>query len=475
MRPSQAPGGRLAERLAPALSPRAGGMAERDWSSAGAADLSRRERPSRVRLAAMALGVAALALPPLLALALWATAPTAAELDARWRRDAGFDPLARFPAREPTASALRVEEVARPLGLELAPERADRRPRMLPRMRSDLGPLWSSARATFQGLRSPGATLVALPAPAVDGLDRVGSDLLAVRETLLGAEPPRWERDLAAGWNAPLPDLRAHQRLHRLLALAAYRAAVDGHRDESAAWLDAAWRLQGSLAGEPHLYAQLVAGSELQDELALLRVLPAPPDGWGARLAERAARAHVHDALRVEAWLAVQSLHRGMPFGRSADPPEGYVLRRVLAPLWWARVRHGIGHLVEGVDHAVERAEREGAGALGASFVEEERGRIPRWSGYGRTLAANLLDAPLHAARFELGVELNRHLIALAARRDRGEAPARATVPSAVAGVAWELEPERGRMVVRASREVPAAGPHPLPLRAALPWPATHR
>ena len=473
MRPSQASAGRRPERLAPALSPRAGGVAERGWSDADTADLPRRERPHRVRVAIMALGVAALALPPVLALALWATAPTAAELDARWHRDAGFDPLARFPAREATASALRIEEVARPLGLELAPERADRRPRLLPRMRSDLGPLWSAARATFQGLRSPGAALVALPPPAVEGLDTVSSDLLAVRETLLGEEPPRWERDLAAGWNAPLPDLLAHQRLHRLLALAAYRAAVAGDRDEAAAWLDAAWRLQGSLADEPHLYAQLVAGSELQDELALLRVLPAPPDGWGERLAEHTVRSQVHDALRVEAWLAVQSLHRGMPFGRSAEPPEGYVLRRVLAPLWWARVRHGIGHVVESVDHAIARAEREGAAALGASFVNEERGRIPRWSGFGRTLATNLLDAPLDAARFELGVELNRQLIGLAARRDRGEVAARATVPSAVAGVAWEQEPQNGRMVVRASREVPAAGPHPLPLRAALPWPET--
>lgn len=473
MRPSQASAGQRAERLAPALSPRPGGIAERGWRHEDAAGPARGERPSRTRLFALALGIAVLALPPALALVFWSTAPDAADLDARWRRDAGFDPLARFPTRAVNASALRIEEAARPLGLELAPQRSERRPQILPRTRPDLGPLWKATRVTLQGLRASGATLGELPAPALDGLDTVNADLLAVRETLLIGEPPRWERDLGAGWNAPLPDLFAHQRLHRLLALAAWRAAVAGQRDEAAAWLEAAWRLQGSLADEPHLYAQLIAGSELQDELALLRALPAPPDGWGGRLAAHSVRARVHDALRIEAWLGVQSLHRGTSLGRSAEPPEGYVLRRVLAPLWWARVRHGVGHLVESVDHAIARAERDGAAVLGTSFVDEERRRIPRWSGVGRTLATDLLDAPLHAARFELGIELNRQLLELAARRDRGEAATRATVPSAVPGVTWEQEPGSGTMVVRASREVPAAGPHPLPLRATLPWPAT--
>ena len=468
----RAPEAGRAERLAPALSPRAGGLAAEGWRDEVLPRPSRRGRLPHTRPVAIAIAVAAAATLPALALVLWLTAPTAAELEERWRRDAHFAPLERFPTREANAAALRLEEIARPLGLELAPQGTQRRPRVLPRTRSDLAPLWSSARTTLQSLRSSPAAPQPLPAAAVDRLDAISSDLLAVRETLLVEEPPRWERDLAAAWSAPLPDLLSHQRLHRLLVVAAHRAASEGDGAETDAWLEAAWRLQDALAGEPMLWAQLVAGSELEDELALLRTLPSPRDGWPERLAASRVRSRVHEALRVEAWRAVQGLHRGSPLAGNVEPPEGYVLRRVLAPLWWARVRHGVGHLVAAVDHALARAERDGAMALGPAFVAEERARVPRWSSVGRTLATNLLDAPVHAARVELGVELTGQLLELAARRDRGESPARATVPSAVPGVAWEHEPENGRMVVFASREVPDPGPHPLPLTVTLPWPS---
>ena len=470
MRPSRASEAPRVERLAPSLSPRAGGIAEGGLRAGEG--FHARERMPRRRLAAIALLVAALALPPALAFALWATAPTATELEQRWRRAAGFDPLAGFPAREASSSALRIEEIVRPLGLELAPQGAQRRPRVLPRMDADLAPLGKSAREVVRALRSPAPALRQLPPAVTSGLDGVRPQLLAVRETLLVEPPPRWERELGARWSPLAPDLLGHQRLHRLLVLAAYESALAGAESEVAAWLEAAWRFRGSLAGEPYLLPQLVGGAELQDELALLRALPAPPEDWRARLAALRVRPAVHRALRVEAWLAVQSLHRGSPLARSAEPPEGYVLRRVLGPLWWARGRHGVGHMVDGVEHAIARAEREGAAALAGDFVAEERARVPRWSSVGRALLDNLLEAPVYAARADLGVELTRQALELAGRRARGEPPARATVGSAVPGLAWEQEPENGRVVVRPTRDLPATGPHPLPLRAELPWPA---
>jgi hypothetical protein len=141
-------------------------------------------------------------------------------------------------------------------------------------------------------------------------------------------------------------------------------------------------------------------------------------------------------------------------------------------PLWWVLVRHGVGHVVDGVDDAVVRAEREGAAALDGEFVAAQRGRVPWWSRYGRQLLANLLDGPIRAARTELGIELTRQVLELGERRARGEPPpGPATAPSAVPGVEWLHETDGDRVVVRPSREVPASGPRPLPLRAELRWP----
>jgi hypothetical protein len=474
MPPRPGPQADRTERLAPALSPRAG-AASGGWRQSEPVEERSRPRlgPPRRRGVALALLALLLALLPALAIALWATAPSAAELEERWRRGAGFDPLTVFPSREANATALRIEEIVRPLGLELAPYRSPRRPRLRPGVAIDLEPLWSGARPTLHALRTGKGPTQALPAPAQAALDAVGGDLSAVREALLGAEPPRWERDLEAGYNAPFPDLLAHQRLHRLLVLAAHRAALAGEPAEAAAWLEGAWRLHGSLADEPHLGAQLFAASELQDELALLRAMPRPPAGWRERLAAHAVRPRVHRSLRIEAWLAVRSVARGAQIGRSLQPPEGYVLRRLLAPLWWARVRHGVGHLVTAIDGAIARAEGQGAAVLDAEFARRERHRVPPWSRVGRQMAGSLLDAPVQAARADLGVELTGQLLDLAARRDRGEPPAPATVPSAVPGVLWQHELAGGRLTVRPSREVPSLSPHPLSLRAALSWPAT--
>jgi hypothetical protein len=451
--------------MSPSLAPRAGGVRP-TWSEGGP-PAPRPALPGERRRVAVWGAVAALCvLAPVASLAaLWVTAPDTEEVYARWQRAAGFEPLLAFPPREANDTAVRLEAVVRPHGLDLAPRDSPRRSRLHPGNTPWLAPLGDRARDVVRAMRVPRPQLVPADAPTTRRLAEALPALLAARDLLLAGEP-RWELDLRDGWGADPPDLRAHPLLHKLLILAAHESARAGDAAAADSWLLAAWRLREALAREPLLDAQRVAIAELDDELTLLRALPASLPGWRQRLQRLPVRRGVEQAQHVDTWFALNMQRR---YSTWVSAPDAWV-QRVFRRFTWVVARHGAGHLVEASGHAMARARREGAGALQEGFVTAELARMPRWSRLPRKLLINQLDVPLRAARAQLATELTAQLLALR-ELPAGELPARR--PSTVAGVEWLYTLEAGVLRIRASREVPSPAPRPLPLHAELPWPPT--
>jgi hypothetical protein len=454
----------LAERLAPALPLRPGS------GSSGA------ERPLRPRAAIapetarrrLALAIAALLLlgfPLAVALALAATAPRPADVERRWRELAGFDPRVAFPSRTANASASRLEEALRPVGIELSPAGAERRPRYLPATAPWVAPVARQAHQTFTSLRAAHPRLQPAGSAGRATLEAARPTLLAARAALLAGEPPRWELDLGKGWLVETPDLRRHQLLHRLLLLAAHDAELAGASAETEVWLEAAWTLRSGLADDPLLASQRISLAELHDELALLRALRRPLPRWRERLTGLRVSPSVDRALRVEGWLAA----RGLGDYAAAVASDERWSRRAARAGSWLLARHGALHVVEATDHAIARARRDGARALHGRFLAEELSRVPRWSRIARNLLGHSLGMPLRAARSTLAVELTAQALALEELRARGGEPP-PTQRSAVGGVTWVYERRPGRLMLRPSQELPVPGKHPLPLLLEVPW-----
>lgn len=140
----------------------------------------------------------------------------------------------------------------------------------------------------------PDDTIAAPPQAISAFVDSHARQLNAVRDLLLSA-PIAWPLNVQRVTHAPLPNLRAHAALSRMLLA---RALIQ----KSWSDLHAAWALQRGLTVRPELISQLVALSATRTIVAAARKLPAPAPPWFDEITRLDVRRNMIGAMQYEAW-----------------------------------------------------------------------------------------------------------------------------------------------------------------------------
>src|SRR5262252_3356944 len=147
----------------------------------------------------------------------------AAEQD--WKKEFG-DPvatLAAFPKREDNDNAVRFIALAKTAGVDMTrPEGKELFP---PEHDPDEAARKSIHEYIDAEATKTGGPVADPPAAVRDYLESHDRALGEVVEHLSQNEPPIWKSDLALGFEAPVPNLRGHIRLQRLLAARALMQA----------------------------------------------------------------------------------------------------------------------------------------------------------------------------------------------------------------------------------------------------------
>jgi hypothetical protein len=314
-----------------------------------------------LRVLAKGVGIAIVAF-----LATWAITSIAASrrlvaAEQAWTGSLGrLDSVAsRHPTAGANASALRAEELAGALGIDLRPRQVTDRP-------DPVAPHFPEA------VREPQA---ARPAPAVRrtalfGLDTVRAqastwaetqlerpddlidppppDVAAALETfrpqldalcrhLVEAETPRWEDDLGALFQAPIPNLLAILNVQRFLTIDALVARLAGEPARTALRLEASWRLNESLRERVDVISQLVGVAVARFQAGTLRKLADAEPVWQERMAALDVTPTLIESLVAETWV-FSKVGRGVTalWGRPDswyDAPLSLAIRP--AYVWW--------------------------------------------------------------------------------------------------------------------------------------------
>lgn len=180
----------------------------------------------------------------------------------------------RFPKREATPAALRLQELAGPLDQD--------RELLKDFVQAELG---------------RGVLTVAAPSSEVSAyLAKHDTRLDAIREHLLGGAEIAWAVDLEKGLDAPAPNLLMHLTIVRALVA---RGLIRGEwRDLRAAQL-----LARSLESRPELISQIIANMASRQVNTAAWRLPLPAPAWVAELRTTDHRRLLVRAMQVEAWV----------------------------------------------------------------------------------------------------------------------------------------------------------------------------
>jgi len=127
---------------------------------------------------------------------------------------------------------------------------------------------------------------------------------------LLSHEEPRWELDVQARRDMPIPNLLGNIRLQRVLLTRALLLAREGNPDAAIETMEASWRLQSSLLTRPDLISHLIAIAVARFEAGVLRKIDSPAFGWSERLRSPSfSPAGYEEALVSEAWFLSSEDH----------------------------------------------------------------------------------------------------------------------------------------------------------------------
>jgi len=258
--------------------------------------------------------------------------------------------LTRFPDRVTNASALRLEKLAAPLGVDLVPH--------VEKDRSQLDEAVAAEHAAINPVIKEFAALVArtttrdtgpVPMELQEFLRSHEPELGAVAQHLLAAEPPRWRQQVGEGYDAPFPNLLGHIQLARLLSVRAVYLIRQGKLEAGADSTEAAWRLHLTAAERPELLSQLISLAEAKMVAGAVRCHPKPPFHWPSMLLEHDYRASLLDSFHNEAWLALNMARSGgiLDGGGAA----GWILQKLVFPY----VMHEMARTIEAYRLAIEK------------------------------------------------------------------------------------------------------------------------
>lgn len=403
----------------------------------------------------------------LLALLLTALGAMAASLAGeayfrhRLARSGGdFGPfLSRWPPTLVSASARRLEELASPLGLEIATAKRPARARPTGDQKA-LGQPAHAALGTYLEhlLMRADDDSPPVPAAVTAFLDLHRDRLLACRKHVLASPDLTWEWEPEKLLEGPIPSLSGILKLQKLFFVSAVLAADERDRGERLEWMDAIRALDDAMLRRPELISLLVAMAGDKMLHRLCRTLSGVPPGWGARLAGLRVRERLIFSLRVEAAIG-WAIGSGKQTGLDLSPAVAWLMGPYIS--------------ASGYELA-ERMLRTAEAHRHLSACDLTNGELrdlwsndaPRWNIVGRAAWPDLRGSTVRVLRRELDQELTELVLTA-----KSGGPVPASVPSrACRGASWAVDTANpGRLTIALDRRlavtVPAQEFWYLPLR----------
>jgi hypothetical protein len=268
---------------------------------------------------------------------------------------------ARFPKAGPSAEALRLAELAKPLGLDFG--QGKRRATATDEAIANF--VFAECARDVAGIEAPPAAVAGFLTQHAGAIDAVSAHLRQSRDIA-------WTVDLDQGFNAPTPNLVGHVRLSRVLVA---RALVRARSGDPGAWedLEAASMLDRSLRRRPEMVSQIIALAFARTVNAAAWKLPVPAPGWHAEYQAIDRRRPLLQGLQTDSW----TMWRNVPSEYSG-------------PLQRVHLRASIANLVMHQRETADEVSRQTACAFdGTAYAEKRAQDLPWWNTVGRIAFVN--------------------------------------------------------------------------------------
>jgi hypothetical protein len=216
--------------------------------------------------------------------------------------------LGRYPKSTTNETARRLETLAEPLGLDLAPKAeevssADTRAVPKPGQKESEEEWQAVSRYLTSQLEKPEAGIVRPPKAVETFFAAHGRDLRALATELATSPVPRWDFDPSIfPSHQPIPSLRALIRLQRALLAGGLVDPAGNNLGAPGQTLEASWRLNQALSEMPQLTSQLIAIAIARMQVGALRKVEVDASLWRARLAEHDFKRSVLDTQLLAQW-----------------------------------------------------------------------------------------------------------------------------------------------------------------------------
>jgi hypothetical protein len=261
-----------------------------------------------------------------------------------------------------------------------------------------------------------------------------GRPLDAIRD-LLVTSPIAWPVRIDRTTHAPLPNLRAHLALTRLLVA----RALSGSEWED---LRAAWALQAGLRSRPELISQLVSLSSLKIIIAAARKVSPPSPAWFQDVMQIDQRRAILAAMQQQAWYVEQVVESE---GDDTTSVRDRLQEIVMKPFDQIFAGNTVA-LLRGV--AVDLAGSRECAFDGIAFDRRFRSQMPFWNIVARNSTPNLGAVWQRVARFTAEREATAIVLAL----KEGRTP---RLSSNCSDGSWRLtQDSSGAKHLRFSREI---------------------
>jgi len=330
------------------------------------------------------------------------------------------DLLERHPAAEADARALQLERLSAELGIDTATRSYEGRAHPDARRKEKLAAVQRELSDYREAVRrQPRRRLVATTRAVSAFLKTSEPELAAIRRHL-GAGVPRWEMHLERISGAPIPNLRGHLELQRLLIADALAKAAEGDRARAFQDLEASWALMLSISDSPMVIGQMIVVSDAELLVGALRQIDDVPESWRERLAGQDFRRALTAALGYEGLYWTRIFDTAEPTGGL-----GGVAHRFLGKIAEPYYRFCLADLSD--EFRRRLGNLEGVPAICdydlSAYQADLDLSVPRWNVIGGLVVPTLGGTLSRLARLELDRELTLELIELErARRKNGGA-----------------------------------------------------
>lgn len=219
-----------------------------------------------------------------------------------------LDELPQKRALPANDTALKLERAAAAMGLNWAPKKSSRFEELAKSIPEDAEKRFSEVKPLFskwveERLRAAAGNRPALPPEVETFLGNQQGALAAIRDLLVAGPLPRWEEDLSAGWEAPIPNLLSALAVARLLATDAFWQLEHGNQTAAERDFLAIRQLAAALTGRSDLISVLVGIHGTLVAVIGIRELPQPDPAWLTWVEELDLSPNLERSFTSEAYL----------------------------------------------------------------------------------------------------------------------------------------------------------------------------